>query len=249
MREGSSTVITGSLGGGKSLCGVDLGMEHVSKGGTLITNCEIYVDKVRQWMLDEFGLVMDDSRIVLLKQSSIRDFHNLAMRGSDEQTVMMLLDEAALDINSRDWKTLPQELFNFVILVRKLSIDLILIAQDANDLDKQLRQKMQREINCRSLKQMPILGGLVQFPIFIRVEYLLSIGNKPWRKGFKFLWKAKSWGMFNSKTLHGEKAQIFGALEQCKSEALSRVQYAAWPYYVAAVFTTLVASIITSYAS
>lgn len=235
--EGSTTIITGSLGGGKSALAVEMIMEHLSLGGTVVTNIEVYPEKLAEWMRDEFGLVMDPDRLRVLDRASIRDFHDLAVRGNEERTVLMVLDEAALDLNAREWKTLPQELFNFVVLCRKLIIDLVLVAQDANDVDKQLRQKMQYEVHCRSLKKF------LKLPIFVRVRYALELGKKPWRIGAKFRWKSEAFGRYNSKALHGERAQIFGALEQAKSGALERVQYPFWPYALCGVAVTVVSGV------
>jgi len=243
MNEGSTTVITGTLGGGKSLAGADAVMEHLSKGGTAITNIEMDRESLRKWMHEEYGLVMDDKRLVLLSKATIADFHNLAQRGNEKHTVLMVLDEAALDIGARSWKDHSDEQFNFVILCRKLIIDLVLIAQDANDIDKRIRGKMQREIHCRSLLKLPFLGGISGLPIFIRVTYSIEVGKKPWRVGAQFFWKAQSWGHYKSHALHGAKAQIFEALEQSDSSDLQRVQYDSKPvYYI--VITTTVTSII-----
>lgn len=244
--EGSTTVITGTLGGGKSLAAVDLGMDHLSKGGTVIANIPIYREKVAAWMKDEFGLVMDQKRLVLLDQASIADFQNLAMRGNDRHTVMMLLDEAALDVGARDWKKHSDEQFNFVVLCRKLKIDLVLIAQDANDIDKRIRQKMQTEINCRSLMNLPVIGDFIRLPVFIRVRYTIELGKKPWRTGAKWSWKAPSWGMFDSHALHGAKAEMFGALEQSAASDLERVKYNPLPYYFLGLWTAAVAAVASS---
>jgi hypothetical protein len=229
-QEGSTAIITGALGSGKTLAGADFGMNHLSYGGTVITNMPMYRDKLRTWMDEEFGLVMDDDRLRLLGRTSISNFHNLAMRGSEGNTVMMILDEAALDVGARDWAKHSDEQFNFVVLCRKLCIDLVLIAQDSVDVDKRIRGKMQREIHCRSL--MKFWDG-VKIPIFIRVPYTLEVGKKPWRRRPTWHWKAQSWGYFDSHGLHGEKAEIFGALEQAKSAPLQRKKYDPLPYYLA----------------
>lgn len=242
MKEGSATIVTGSLGGGKGLCAVDLIMEHLSFGGTVVTNIPLFVEKIAEWLRDEFALIFDPERLILLKQDSIRDFHRLAIRGNQDNTVLMVLDEAALDIGARDWATLNDEVFNFVVLVRKMKIDLVLVAQDANDVDKRIRQKMQREIHCRSLKNF---WSWVTLPVFVRVDYSLSIGRKPWKRGARFHWKAESWGMFDSHALHGEKAQAFSALAVAKGGTLQRVQYSPTPYYIAAAIASAVSAIST----
>lgn len=239
-KEGSTTVITGTLGGGKSLCGVDIGMDRLVEGGTMLTNIPMYRDKIAQWMEEEYGLIMDQDRLKILSQESINNFQDLAIRGTPENPVMMVLDEAALDVGARDWAKHSDEQFNFVVLCRKLYIDLVLIAQDSNDIDKRIRQKMQTEIHCRSMMNF---FDWARIPIFIRVPYTVEMGKKPWRRKPSWHWKAKSWGMFDSHALHGGKAKMFAALEECKTGKLQRKQYNPLPYYVALGTSTATATI------
>jgi len=246
MKDGSCEVITGSLGAGKSQYAVEIGMDHLSIGGTCITNIPIDPVKIGEWMKEEFGRVFDPSRLELLKQATIDKFYNFAKRGNDKHNVLMILDEAALDLNARDWSKRDDEMFNFVVLVRKMGIRLILVAQDNSDLDKQLRKKFQWETHCRSLKQFMPLGLDIPVPVFVRVRYWLAVGQKPMSRGFKFSWKSPAWGMYDSHALHGEKAMIFGALDQSSDEDLKRVEYDPVPYYVSAALAGLAASVTTS---
>ncbi|WP_438479841.1 zonular occludens toxin domain-containing protein [Oleiharenicola lentus] len=244
--EGSSTIITGTLGGGKSMCAVDMAMEHLSLGGTVVTNIPIFSDKVASWMLEEFGLIFDPTRLILLNQASIADFENHAVRGNQKIAAMMVLDEAALDLNAKDHAQVSRETFNFVVLVRKLRIHLVFIAQDANDVAKQIRGKMQKEIHCRSL--MNFWEG-IRIPLFVRVPYTLEVGKKPWRRKAKWSWKARSWGFFDSHALHGAKATIYGALQEAASSDLQRRQYDVKPYYAALATSSLAAALICLLAS
>jgi len=245
--EGSTKVITGSLGGGKTAHGVELAMEHLSRGGTVVTNVPIHTQAIAEWMRDEFGLVFDLNRLILLKTASIREFQDMARRGNDKNTVLMVLDEAALDLNAHDHRTLSRETFNFVVLCRKLSIDLVLIAQDANDVDKQIRQKMQQEVHCRSLRKFFSLGGLIDGPpIFVRVTYVLELGKKPWRQSAKFSWGSPAFGKYDSKALHGEKAQLFEALNRADSSELARIKYNPLPYYAVAGAATAISAVVTT---
>lgn len=240
--EGSTTVITGTLGGGKSLCAVDLGMERLALGGTVSANIPIYRDKVAKWMEEEEGKIMDQNRLHILEQDTIEDFQNFAIRGTSRLPAMLILDEAALDLNARDWKSRTDGEFNFVILARKLRIELIFIAQDASDIDKQIRKKMQREIHCRSLKNLFEFANL---PVFVRVPYTIQINGKPWRGKPQVMWKAKSWGMFDSHALHGEKAKLYAALPEADDKPLQTVIKNPMPYVTAAAVAAGAAAITT----
>lgn len=229
--EGSTVCITGTLGGGKSLCAVDIGMDRLALGGTVLSNIPMDREKLARWMRDEQGKHMDQSRLVQIGQESIENFQDVAIRGNDRIPTMMLLDEAALDLNAHDWKSRSKEEFNFVVLARKLRIDLVFIAQDATDIDKQIRKKMQREIHCRSLMTM---WDEVKVPLFVRVHYTIQLNGKPWRRKVEVKWKAQSWGMFDSHALHGEKAKLYAALDVAKTEELEEVVKDARPYYAVA---------------
>lgn len=245
--EGSTKIITGALGGGKTLHGVELILEHLSIGGTVVTNIALRPDDIADRLKDEYGLVMDRTRLVMLQEGTIREFQDHAIRGTRNLTVLMVLDEAALDLNAHDYKTLARETFNFVVLVRKLKIDLVFIAQDANDVDKQIRQKMQSEVHCRSLRKFLSLGGLFGgLPVFVRVTYVLELGKKPWRQSAKFTYGSPAFGLYDSHALHGDKASAFAALASANDGALQRVKYSFWPYGVAGFACCLAAAATTS---
>jgi len=236
MLEGSTTIVTGTLGSGKTLLGVEMGMDHLTYGGTLVTNIPLHVEKIAAWMQEEFGLILDAERVIQLNARSIRNFHDLAIRGNQENSVMMVLDEAGFDINAKDHASLEEETRNFVALCRKMTIDLVLISQSSLDVAKQIRCKMQNEIHCRSLNNF---WEGVKLPIFLCVRYTLAVGQKPMRRSVKVKWKAQSWGMFDSMALHGERAEIFAALNEAKRGKLKRVEYDPLPYYLAAGSSTL----------
>lgn len=245
--EGSTTGITGSLGGGKTLHGVELMMERIALGGVVSTNVPLYPDKIGKWLRGEYGLKLDEKRIRLLGNASIRDFHSFAVRGGSRVGAMMVLDEAALDLNAHDHRSLARETFNFVVLCRKMGIDLIIITQDAGDVDVQIRKKFQKEIHCRCLKKFLSAGGLLpELPIFVRVTYVLELGKKPMRQGAKFAFGSPAFGMYDTHALHGSKALEFSKLEMATDEPLERIKYPVWPYAVAGGLGTVASAVSTS---
>lgn len=234
MAEGSCECWSGSLGGGKTLGMSGRAMEHLAIGGEVISNVPLYRELIRKWLLDEYGLIMDDARLTILSCESIRDFHKMAKRGTPECPVMMILDEAALDLNARDYKNTQAATFNFVVLARKLRIILIFGAQDANDMDLQIRKKFQLEVHCRSLMKLELMGFELNIPVFVQVYYMLNLGKKAHRKKAVWSWKGTAWGYFDSHGLHGARAQEFAALPMAASGRLQRREYNATPYYLAA---------------
>lgn len=242
--EGSNEIITGSLGGGKSMCAVERIMEHLSRGGTVVTNIECHWQEnpkepektIEKWLEREYLLKYDPERVKTIGQESIKGFENMGIRGSEEMTVLMVLDEAALDVNAHDWKSQDRGMLNFIVLLRKLKIDLVFIAQNASDIDKQVRLKFQRETHCREVLKMlrDWLGIPIPGKLFVRVPYILTVGAKPWRQRAKFSLGSPAMGYYNSHALHGSKAKEFKALAEAKTGKLQRIKRPSWPWYIVA---------------
>jgi len=245
--EGSTVIITGALGGGKTLHAVELILEHLASGGTVVTNIPLHLSVIAEWMRSEWALVFDPTRVKLITDGSIRGFEDVAIRGNDSMAALMVLDEAALDLNARDHREIDDITLNFVVLCRKLKIKLIFIAQDANMVAKQIRSLMQCEIHCRSLKKFLSLGGMIDgLPVFVRVPYVLELGKKPIRQSAKFSWGSIAFGKYDTHALHGDRATIFSALGVANATALERVKYPVWPYTVAALVGTAASAVTTT---
>jgi len=243
IEEGSTTIITGTLGGGKSAHAVELLMEWLASGLTVVTNIEVYPEEIARWLKEEYGKIFDPDRLRVIKAETMDDFHQYAVRGA-----AFVIDEAALDVGARDWAKHSDAQFNFVILVRKLRIHLVLIAQDANDIDKRIRQKMQTEVHCRSLMNMWTVPGedpIFKLPIFVRVRYTIQLGKKPQRTGCKFQWKSKAFGLYNSHALHGKKAKDFESLGEASDIPLESVTYDR-AAYAAIVVSAAIGGAVTS---
>lgn len=57
---------------------------------------------------------------------------------------LLILDEAALDFDARDWKSFPQEAVEFVKLHGHQRIDIVFISQSYADIDKKIRNCTER---------------------------------------------------------------------------------------------------------
>jgi len=225
MKEGFIEVVTGGLGGGKTLLGVERAVDHLASGGTVYTQVEVYPEKIRA-VLHERGWVFDPERLVVLpKEVTIQKLADYIKRGSSEQLVMVLWDEASFDVNSKDRQKLEREFQDLCTLARKLDLWLVLVSQLFNDLDNQIRGRVQRLWICRNLSKYQFLGLFtVPFLPMFRVCYNVAGFSKPQYSHLEIGNKRSDvMGCYNTKALLGQHAEKFRNLQVAKGGRLQRV--------------------------
>lgn len=229
MAEGSLEIYCGNLGSGKTSMACDRALEHLVKGGTVVSNIEWYPDKVAKWMHEEHGLRFDPARLIKIEDGE--EVWRKAVIGTEKLPTMLLIDEAHVEHNSRDWNKTHREQIMFNTMVRKLRIHLVYITQDENNMDKQFRRMAQRVTYVRNLSQYQLMGGLFSLPfkVMFRVPYLCGPGVKPTRMQPEVVWGCQSWGMFNSHSLVGRAAETFSALQTAPDSPLERIPRPARP--------------------
>lgn len=222
IREGSTTIVTGALGSGKTLLMVEEAMEFLALGGEVMTNIPLRLDPIEKWMRDSRGRIMDRKRVHFIGQTTARGFEKIARRGS-----MLVLDEAALDFNSRDWKARNDTELGFMVLCRKLKIHLLMGSQMRELVDKQMRDLMQYRIECRNLAQYALWAG-IRLPLFIRIKYLCRPqaaipAHQEVRENTQFRYGSFAFGCYDTLGLHGEAAEEFLNLPEAVFEPLPPV--------------------------
>jgi hypothetical protein len=106
--------ITGMPGSGKTFFLADLARKELAKGRMVYSNISIK---------GTYKIKFDD----LLTYSFPRDS-------------VILIDEAGRHFNSRDWKSLPDEVFDLFTLHRHMNLDMYIAAQNFGYIDSQLRK-------------------------------------------------------------------------------------------------------------
>jgi len=247
IAEGYCALVSGALGSGKSLYGAERIIQHLALGGTCITNMQMVEEQIKVTLRKQFGVVYDPSRLVQIDPDSIKNFHDFARRGGARLPVLMVLDEAALDHNARNWRDRTEEAFHMVVLCRKLGIMLLFIAQDAEDLDSQLRRKFAEEISCRSLSKLLLLenGRHIGLPLFVRVRLTDKMGKVrgqgKHRLGWSIRWGSPAFGCYLTHALHGAKGKLFGALQEAEDKPLQKIPY---DYTTANIYLSLILALI-----
>jgi len=170
-------VVTGKLGGGKTLGALSKINDAVQQGRRIATNLDIVpvnlpctsrtsknVRIVR--VPDRPGV--DDIQALGFGIEGVNSLTE-ARRAYDESKFgLLVLDECGTWLNSRDWQAEGRrELINFLLHIRKHLWDVYLIIQDISLLDKQARKALaEHVVYCRRMDRMsiPILSffwGLV----------------------------------------------------------------------------------------
>lgn len=153
-------LVTGRLGGGKTLCSVGRMVEYLERGRPVATNLNLDLGKLPR--------TVKNPRIVRLPDKPSAD--DLLAIGKAHDTPdesnngLLVLDECGVIFNSREWQDKGRQgVVDWLLHSRKLGWDVLLIVQAANLLDKQLREALcEMHVICRRLDRL-------QFPFFIRI--------------------------------------------------------------------------------
>lgn len=230
--------------------GAELSLMHLRRGGWMWTNVAFFTDPVREWMASK-GLKFDESRLNRLT-GELSEFYKQIPRGTPEHPVVVLIDEASLDFNARDWKDTSRDLLAFANFVRKLDIHLIFITQRFEDLDKQFRARVSELFVCRNMKALKIWGIIpCPLPFYFRVRFDNTRGNgRPVKLDSEVVFKSWAWGLFDSNALTGKGHEQFLAMQTAHASPLEKIERAAetapsplWPYVLAAFSAALCSSL------
>ena len=133
-------IITGHLGSGKSLLAVRIAHDYLKAGRKVASNITLNMDH----------LMPPRSKVWATKLPYIPTSEHLQMIGpgyegpyDENKFGCLLLDEAGTWLNSRDWADKDRRgLFSWITHARKFGWDVILIIQDFEALDAQIRRSV-----------------------------------------------------------------------------------------------------------
>jgi zona occludens toxin (predicted ATPase) len=157
----------GRLGGGKTYSAAVRMVDHVRQGGIICTNVEIVWPVFKEYIQARFGLVPEDDQYISLRDDQVGLFHRYTPSGTAELPVLVVIDEAHLTFNSRDFaKTdkLYRETLTFLTQSRKVNTDVIFIAQSVLNMDKQFMRLVQFIWRFRDLAKWKIPGLGISYP-------------------------------------------------------------------------------------
>lgn len=221
MAEGSLAFYCGALGSGKTSFAFEEALEHLLRGGTVVTNIKFYADVIARWMWLEHGLEFDPSRLIRMEDGA--DVWTNAVKGTEELATMLIIDEAHVEHNARAWDKTAEAQILFNTMARKLKVKVVYITQDINNVDKQFRRMAQKIVYCRNLAHFKLFG-VIGFPfnLFVRVPYICGPGVQPHKESPEVTLRPLSWGMFDSHSLVGKAETTFSVLKAAETSPLKR---------------------------
>lgn len=158
-------IVTGNLGGGKSLMSVSRIQKYLLEGRKVATNLNIYPEHM-------LGIDKKHTELYRLPDiPTVSDLEALPLgyegKDIDEgKNGLLVLDECGIFLNSREWNAPGRKEVNaFFKLLRKLRWDAIFIIQHIENLDADARRTIaEHVVYCRRLDRMkiPVLSSLVK---------------------------------------------------------------------------------------
>jgi hypothetical protein len=158
----------GRLGGGKTYSATVRIVDHLRRGGLVATNVELRWERVVAYVADRFGVVVEPDQLIKLVDEQIGLFHRFTPSGTPQLPVLIVIDEAHLNFNSRDYaKTdkLYRETLTFLTQSRKVHTDVVFISQSVLNMDKQFMRLVQFIWRFRDLSKWKIPGLGIKWPI------------------------------------------------------------------------------------
>lgn len=192
-------LFTGTPGSGKSLDAACEIRAALKRGRPVIANFEVVKDE--SWT-GSFTY-MPNNRLTV---GNITTFARDYWAGKDfrENAILLVIDEAQLLFNSRNWSTDSNrmEFLEFLSQHRKYGYRIILICQADIMIDKQFRSLVEYECNHRKISNYGILGMILRAVCFGEVFYCCeSLYAAKIKTGGRFFRYSKKLGaMYDSYT-------------------------------------------------
>jgi len=160
-------LVTGKLGAGKTLyCVLEIA-EHLSLGRTVVTNIELLWDELVQVVVAIYGVYPLREQWVPVDLNRTPHFHAEIPWGVRGHCVEVYLDELHLFFNARDWAKTNEtfkELVSFFTQSRKAHVNMTLLMQEGDTVEKQFRVMAEWEYYIVSSEHVA-LGPLGKLPV------------------------------------------------------------------------------------
>lgn len=153
--------LVGRIGSGKSLTAVRRMCKYMANGGHCYTNIKLKIDQCSRYAALNWQLDIDPSLYHPLTPDQISMFHRYTASGTPDCHTLVVIDEAQLYFNARDWAKADREFLTFLTQCRHVHTDIIFISQSSENIDKQIRRLITTETRCRDWSKMQV--GFLKF--------------------------------------------------------------------------------------
>jgi hypothetical protein len=180
------TVVTGPPGNGKSLYGVRAIAHALERGKPVATNIALRSDLgpfvarrgnvVRRLVPGRTDRVAELRERHVFSSDDPNELLRVRLRGAGESRGLMVLDEAPDWLNSREFSDRDRKgLTRWFRKHRHYGWDVLLIAQDLEMIDKQVRVNYEYHVHMRNLRRAKVAGVTI-FPVN------LFLGTHTWHQ-------------------------------------------------------------------
>jgi hypothetical protein len=180
--------VTGPMGSGKTVYAVKMCREALESGKVVITNFQL-VDDWTDTVVDHnvFRWLVPGRRARLKKKfrrhcymvRDLSELRRIRLDGKGERRAVAVIDEGHVFMNAREWKQDGRgDLVEWVSATRKLGIDIYIITQDLDSLDRQVRSRLTYHVHLRNLKQFKVMGiPVVPVTVFVAITQWHAAGK------------------------------------------------------------------------
>lgn len=183
---------SGTPGSGKSLHAVADMLRHNKRGWPVIANFQLNPVSVRN--PDRMVFASNaELNSVMLEQYAAYYWQSEGERVR-ENRILLVVDEAQLVFNAREWQK-NKDWVSFFTQHRKMGYSVILIAQQREMIDKQIRGVLEYEYKHRVLLNAGIMGRLLTLVMGSRFLYKKELAQvRAVGKGMNLGWKMGRYG-------------------------------------------------------
>jgi hypothetical protein len=218
-------IFDGRPGDGKSYTAVGMKiLPHLAAGGYVATNIEMNLDGVSAYILKRTGKIFDSSRLRILTEDEAPSFHRHIPPGNENCQVLVVLDEAHLFFNSRDWAKSDKDhraTFNLATQHRKYFLDIVLISQHFANIDSQFLRLVEELWRFRDLGKwrFPFPGmGWLRVPF---VRFLAIVFDRNGKTVMRRYWQSFDklvGGAYNTRAV-SRGSQMSGSVERVQLDS------------------------------
>lgn len=164
MADSYIEIFGGRLGGGKTYSATVRILEHLAKGGVYYGNVRINSEQAKAYCAEKWGVIIEPEQINVLTNEQIPHFPQYVRGGDRDLPTLVVVDEAHLYFNARDWNKTSRGVLEFLSQARKCFVHLILISQSENNIDKQFRRLIQFSWRFRDMQKFTVPGLGFKWP-------------------------------------------------------------------------------------
>lgn len=159
------SVITGKIGGGKSLFALTHAVEKLAKGGCVVSNLALDEIEVDQYLWANYRRRLSHGQIRYHDFEEEPEFHHKIPFGTPQLPVLVICDECQLYYNAAQASQLQAKylkLVSFLTQSRKCSVDVVFVTQHDTTIWAQFRHQALFGYKCRDMRvvSLPFVGQL-----------------------------------------------------------------------------------------